>query len=707
MSCQHKYQQSKSGCKSPPLKDGYCTLHHKQISKQKIIKNDGNNNTIDNKVITNKETLDDKIIQNDQVIILDNKINYLSNSFKLNDNEFKFEKDNKNIIWFEGKEIVTSLGYNNYKDIIDIYIDDKYKKFLGEILRRRDSRLLEKLIRNRKSEIYISENGIIQLLATSKLDNSMIKLFKEKFLEEILPSIRKIGNNISKSSKIASLSNDLYHKQNKIIYFYEINDITPYLNLNVIYFGDTGEVVIINGITFKIYKIGLSHVSIERDFKEHKKTFVAYKMVHIKHCDNNIVVKQYLKMELRAKDLIYELPKKSSNDNNISKYTETFVLTERYDINYMIDLINRLVDNYPLNSIRERDEKIREQNNKLKEKEIDLKIKEEDTKQKGYDVELAKIQLEIIRLKYNLVPPEEPESVARHSLSTDYMDAAIDAADKKLAELTPFPKFGGSVCAEVQTDIVYSSDTMNDATVNAMDDSTNNAKNNIVFDIDNDIKSDNMIDNDNNPCLKNEKIDILTKAIDVDDITPYEQKKEKNVTDKYIIRRYYLKQLLKIELTDDVIKIWYNKIKQLNNLLCAIGKKSYNDSKDPYFINMENKIQYLNKILNIFGFKSPLNFEIVITSNDDLLKEFENSKIIEKNNYITMMEAFGKRILSYSDKYDLKKFLKICNSILNEFCVNIDQKKIIKTTDKQKIYCYEYKLKEHFQYLKLIIEKNV
>jgi len=52
----------------------------------------------------------------------------------------------------------------------------------------------------------------------------------------------------------------------------------------------------------------------------------------------------------------------------------------------------------------------------------------------------------------------------------------------------------------------------------------------------------------------------------------------------------------------------------------------------------------LNKILDTFGFKHPLDFETVITSNNDLLDKFEKSKIIEKNNYIDMMKTYEKKI---------------------------------------------------------------
>ena len=187
--------------------------------------------------------------------------------------------------------------------------------------------------------------------------------------------------------------------------------------------------------------------------------------------------------------------------------------------------------------------------------------------------------------------------------------------------------------------------------------------------------------------------DVVHISKNVNDNENY--KLDKKINDK--INK--LKEGLRIELNADIINIWSDKMDNLDNLLYALEKKPYDDPK------IKNKIEYLNKILDTFGFKHPLDFETVITSNNDILDKFEKSKIIEKNNYIDMMKIFGKRLLSKSDKYDLKKFMKICNCILNEFCVNIYQKRIRKTTDKEKICYYEYRLIQNQLYLLNIIEK--
>lgn len=352
-----------------------------------------------------------------------NDITYLLNSFKFDNNNFKYEI-NETIFWFEGNQILTFLGYNDHNDIIEKYIKDKYIKTLNEL---KSNDALSIIDDNEKDTKYISEYGLNQLLTISKSDNTIVKLFQNKLFEEILPSIRKTGNYIYNAN-----SNGL-QPFNQITYFHDINNFTPYLNLNIVYIGETGEIVTINGENKMLYKFGKSSRSIDRDFKEYKKIFTDFKMISIINCDNNDIIEEYLKMELRAKDMLYEPPKKlRKKKNNIncevkkmnilkpSVFNKTFVLTEKFDLNNVINLIKNLIDEYPLENIKKQNEKIKEleYNNKLKEKEMELKIKEEETKQKLLEfetkqmekqeemkqkqIELEKMKIEMEKLKIEL-----------------------------------------------------------------------------------------------------------------------------------------------------------------------------------------------------------------------------------------------------------------------------------------------------------------
>lgn len=156
-----------------------------------------------------------------------------------------------------------------------------------------------------------------------------------------------------------------------------------------------------------------------------------------------------------------------------------------------------------------------------------------------------------------------------------------------------------------------------------------------------------------------------------------------------------LRNSLKIELNADIINEWSDKTDKLDNLLYALEKNSYDDPK------IKNKIEYLNKILDTFGFEDPLDFETVITSTDDLFKKFENSGIMEKNYYINMMKSFGKQIRCRNFDFEMNKYILICNSVLSEFCIHISSKR----RKTKGIYYYEYRLIQNLLYLKDIINK--
>ena len=817
MSCQHKYNNCKSVCKSPPLRDGYCTLHYKQILKQKkIIINEENNNIVYDKYTTDKATLSNQIIDItnntlNENIFSDEQKAYIISKFpkKLHEylNKINNPLDETQVIisilkernirivlnyeenmfgicewkgYYHATDIETELGcstvdnWKRWNINFKKFNDFENKNLVHQIDGQENIRPIYNFNTNKINinAQFIDDDGLKIVLIKTTKQSTEIDLFKDWIIKysTIAKSVISMVIQIKQQYEYEQLKNKIDNnqikcEQNEITYFYEINDITPYLQLNVIYFGDTGEVFAMDGKTYKIYKLGLSHRSIERDFREHKKSYVAFRMVHIKHCDNNIVVEQYLKMELKAKNLLYELPKKISVDdkkllkykkpiddennppedeNKISKNTETFILTEKYDINYIIDLINRLVDEYPLRSIKERDDKIKEleNNNILKEKELDLKMKEEETKQKeeetkqkqiekeqkeiDKEIKLAEIQLEMMKLKYKNHQEYDKSVCMTNNIFDDHIHT-LDAKDlpdnmDNISDCSG--KLNNNDDNYSDNDDSDSNPDENDNNISHLNnddgDGNQNENDNNISHLDNDDGDGNEDENDNNISHLNQKNksflnnfkfndDLLVKTIDVDEIAPYENKiitKNLTVDDKYIIKRYYLKRLLKIKLTDDVIKTWHNKEKQLNNLLCAINKKSF-DLNDPYFINMNNKINYLNKILDTFGFKNPLDFKSTITTDYKLLKKFEDSKIIETENYRKMMMTFNKRILSKDDRYDLKKFIKICNCILNEFCIVLCQNRMRRTEYGQKTCCYEYKLTENIKYLKQIIENYV
>ena len=80
-------------------------------------------------------------------------------------------------------------------------------------------------------------------------------------------------------------------------------------------------------------------------------------MIYIKECDNKEVVETLLGLELKAKGLIRT---KKINDKT---YKELFVTTDIYDIKYVINLLDKLIEDNPLKSNQTRDNKIKELEN--------------------------------------------------------------------------------------------------------------------------------------------------------------------------------------------------------------------------------------------------------------------------------------------------------------------------------------------------------
>ena len=394
MKCFGIFFKSKNTCRNLSLDDGSCAPNFKK-------KEEPNNQKTNKKPVINSAFGEIKIVKfNDEN--KNNKKSVINSAF----GEIKMEKPNE-------------INEKMVDDIISTNIAISSNKI--NLQNNKNSNIVCNTISN---NIAISGNQ-------NNLPNNNI-IYDS--ISTITIPYNQINDNIIDENIFLNKKNEynIHFNQNKITYFYEENDVIPFLNLNVIYMGETGEHVIINGIEKMIFKFGKSYRSIDRDFREHKKTFANFKMIFIIHCENNDIVEDYLKIELKAKEMLYELPKKlKKNENEIDEnkkqiymisdvdydptlscqkrnisskqsiFSETFVLTDRFDLNYIINLMKRLVDEHPLKSIKERDEKIKELeiNNKLREKDLELRIKQEETKQKQIELEKMKIELEMMKIK--------------------------------------------------------------------------------------------------------------------------------------------------------------------------------------------------------------------------------------------------------------------------------------------------------------------
>lgn len=94
-----------------------------------------------------------------------------------------------NEVWFVGKDVADSLGYQNGSKAVLTHVDDEDKDFI--MLDIADSQNGNVPLGQSKTAI-INESGLYSLVLSSKLPNA--KKFKRWITSEVLPSIRKTGN---------------------------------------------------------------------------------------------------------------------------------------------------------------------------------------------------------------------------------------------------------------------------------------------------------------------------------------------------------------------------------------------------------------------------------------------------------------------------------------------------------------------------------
>ncbi len=316
-----------------------------------------------------------------------NAIDFANNLFHYGNKNFSFIKTDDEI-YFRGKDIAEFLEYENTMQAINLHISEEEKISLGNLI---DFKHLEFrcLKGNEKNTIYITEAGLYELILSSKKEEA--KAFKKFITKELLPSLRKTGT--------YNLNNTVNTDISFIKSFYDDNDISDFLDTNVVYLIAIG---IYNGGI--LIKYGKSSRIYERDFYEHKKIFgEQIKMLAIIPTDNNDEVETIFKKTIRAKGLDVKL------EFNGKDRDELFVTNNNFTMEKAMELMQIIAEKNPLKSIKEKDEKIKElqfqQDNEkyvlvAKEKTKQVEIREiEQTKQEQLKLEQEQIKLEQEQIK--------------------------------------------------------------------------------------------------------------------------------------------------------------------------------------------------------------------------------------------------------------------------------------------------------------------
>jgi prophage antirepressor-like protein len=107
--------------------------------------------------------------------------------FKIKDNMIFFDKEGN--VWFKFRDILLALGYNNIDYAIkNIKIDNQNKVSFEKFKALQKPTMSHNF---QKNTILINESGLYQILAVST--KPLAKVFRDKYIKEIIPKIIKTG----------------------------------------------------------------------------------------------------------------------------------------------------------------------------------------------------------------------------------------------------------------------------------------------------------------------------------------------------------------------------------------------------------------------------------------------------------------------------------------------------------------------------------
>ena len=121
--------------------------------------------------------------------------------------------DDKQNVWFKGKDVASCLGYSNTEKAIRMHVDNEDKL---EIRSRPKWTTLKSL---HPQTILINESGLYSLIFRSQLESA--KTFKRWVTSDVLPSIRKYGHYrmFNNPKSLAFKIEDEYDLHTKVVQF--------------------------------------------------------------------------------------------------------------------------------------------------------------------------------------------------------------------------------------------------------------------------------------------------------------------------------------------------------------------------------------------------------------------------------------------------------------------------------------------------------
>ncbi|XWV25360.1 putative Bro-N domain-containing protein [Tupanvirus deep ocean] len=282
--------------------------------------------------------------------------------------------------WYKGKDIATVLEYKNTKDALCKHVDKKYKMSFADM-----GSQIATPIKIDPQTTFINNSGIFQLVSRSKKPEA-VKLW-EFITEEVLPELFTTG---TYTMPITETDIDKLNKS-----FYDDNMLSKYMGNPCVYFAYVGKhQVKINGIIKEehIIKFGETRKMEERDLKQHRKFYKKFNVLGIWKTLANVEVEKQLETNFKSLNMIVDLKIKGMNKTKEENRKEHIILTEKHNLQYCLDMIEKVVketslpqENEYKNIIKDLEHKneiltekykhLNELNNQLKENLNDLRTK--------------------------------------------------------------------------------------------------------------------------------------------------------------------------------------------------------------------------------------------------------------------------------------------------------------------------------------------
>lgn len=276
-----------------------------------------------------------KFSKNKRLFIKNNRKG--NNLFYLKDTAISYVIDWKDNIWFNGKDISLFFGYNRCTNILKQNVEKQNMRKLKKIFKiNEDTSIYDHGYSFKELNIkYINEDGLY--IWMSKCEIPDIKSLCRELFEKIIPSITaklpSILNN--KMDPCNEFELPIIKKQNYInnkIILFNKNMIKLLKNENVIYIAIIDNQLNDNN---QLYMFGESSGTLEYDNDHNKNIFLNFRIIYIIKYQNML---ETIKNEFNKRNIL-----RSIIIDNI-KYDNIFILTERYNMNTIITILNTLIN---------------------------------------------------------------------------------------------------------------------------------------------------------------------------------------------------------------------------------------------------------------------------------------------------------------------------------------------------------------------------